>query len=156
MSTGGLHAVKLPPFDSLPNTDNTNLLTFSSGTRVFFSFFFSLIFITWKLITLQYCSGFCHTLTWNCHEFTCVSHPERIVLKQVYYQVWNRSPAQVGCMRQVLRTGALGRPRGMGWGGRWEGGSGWGSGRVFNELWRDYDRSLSLDEIKYKMWFLLF
>ena len=29
-------------------------------------------------------------------------------------------------MRQVLRTGALGRPRGMGW-GRWEGGSGWGT-----------------------------
>ena len=33
-------------------------------------------------------------------------------------QGWNRSPAQVGCMRQVLRAGALGRPRGMGWGGR--------------------------------------
>ena len=30
-------------------------------------------------------------------------------------------------MRQVLRPGALGRPRGTGWGGRWEGGSGWGT-----------------------------
>ena len=30
-------------------------------------------------------------------------------------------------MRQVLRAGALGRPRGMGWGARWEGGSGWGT-----------------------------
>ena len=30
-------------------------------------------------------------------------------------------------MRQVLRAGALGRPRGMGWGGRREGGSGWGT-----------------------------
>ena len=30
-------------------------------------------------------------------------------------------------MRQVLRDGALGRPRGMGWGGRQEGGSGWGT-----------------------------
>ena len=29
-------------------------------------------------------------------------------------------------MRQVLRAGALGRPRGIGWRGRWEGGSGWG------------------------------
>ena len=29
-------------------------------------------------------------------------------------------------MRQVLGAGALGRPRGMGWRGRWEGGSGWG------------------------------
>ena len=27
----------------------------------------------------------------------------------------------------MLSTGALGRPRGMGWGGRWEGGSGWGT-----------------------------
>ena len=25
--------------------------------------FVSLIFISWRLITLQYCSGFCHTLT---------------------------------------------------------------------------------------------
>ena len=30
-------------------------------------------------------------------------------------------------MRQVLGPVALGRPRGMGWGGRWEGGSGWGT-----------------------------
>ena len=30
-------------------------------------------------------------------------------------------------MRQVLGAGALGRPRGMGWGGRLEGGSGWGT-----------------------------
>ena len=29
-------------------------------------------------------------------------------------------------MRQVLRPGALVRPRGIGWSGRWEGGLGWG------------------------------
>ena len=29
-------------------------------------------------------------------------------------------------MRQVIRAGALGRPRGMAWGGRREGGLGWG------------------------------
>ena len=29
-------------------------------------------------------------------------------------------------MNQVLRAGALGRPRGMGWGGRRKGGLGWG------------------------------
>ena len=52
---------------------------------------------------------------------------ERIALKQVYYQGWNRSPAQVGCMRQVLRPGTLGGPRGMGWGGRWGGGIGMGN-----------------------------
>ena len=36
-------------------------------------------------------------------------------------------PAQVGCMRQALGPGALGRPRGIRWRGRWEGGSGWGT-----------------------------
>ena len=30
-------------------------------------------------------------------------------------------------MRQVFRAGELGGPRGMGWGVRWEGGSGWGT-----------------------------
>ena len=35
-------------------------------------FFFPIIFISWKLITLQYDSGFCHTLTWISHGFTCV------------------------------------------------------------------------------------
>ena len=30
-------------------------------------------------------------------------------------------------MRQVLRAGAMGRLRGMGWRGRREGGSGWGT-----------------------------
>ena len=52
---------------------------------------------------------------------------ERIASKHVYYQVWKRSPVQVGCMRQVLRAGALGWLRGMGWGGRREGVSGWGT-----------------------------
>ena len=30
---------------------------------VIYLLFFSFIFISWRLITLQYCSGFCHTLT---------------------------------------------------------------------------------------------
>ena len=56
---------------------------------------------------------------WTLWEKARVGYSERIALKQAYSQVW--------CMRQVLRAGALGRPRGMGWGGRWEGGSGWGT-----------------------------
>ena len=36
-------------------------------------FFF---FISWRLITLQYCSGFCHTLTWISHGLTCIPHPD--------------------------------------------------------------------------------
>ena len=41
-----------------------------------FFFFFSFIFISWRLITLQYCSGFCHTWTWISHGFTCTPHPD--------------------------------------------------------------------------------
>ena len=44
--------------------------------NVIFFFFFPFIFISWRLITLQHCSGFCHTLTWISHGFTCVPHPD--------------------------------------------------------------------------------
>ena len=44
---------------------------FSSNTTLCcYSIFFHLFFISWRLITLQYCSGFCHTLTWISHGFT--------------------------------------------------------------------------------------
>ena len=38
--------------------------------------FIFLIYFNWRLITLQYCSEFCHTLTWISHGCTCVPHPE--------------------------------------------------------------------------------
>ena len=38
--------------------------------------FFLIFFISWRLITLQYCSEFCHTLKWISHEFTCIPHPD--------------------------------------------------------------------------------
>ena len=44
-----------------------------------FFFFFSYIFIffiSWRLITLQCCSGFCHALTWISHGITCIPHPD--------------------------------------------------------------------------------
>ena len=60
-------------------------------------------------------------------------------------------------MRQVLRAGALGRPRGMGWGGRWEGGSGWGTHvnpwLIHVNVWQkplQYCKVVSLQLIKIK------
>ena len=121
------------------------LLLFSSIIAFFF-FFFPFIFISWRLIILQYYSGFCHTLTWISHGVTCIPHPDppsylplypitlyakqkkrhrcteqfwtlwkkarvecfkRTASKHAYYLWRNRSPAQVGCMRQVLGPGAL-------------------------------------------------
>ena len=43
---------------------------------IFLSFFFFLVYFSWRLSTLQYFSGFCHTLIWISHGFTCVPHPE--------------------------------------------------------------------------------
>ena len=41
-----------------------------------YSFFKKLIYFNWRLITLEYCSGFCHTLTWISHKCTHIPHPE--------------------------------------------------------------------------------
>ena len=49
------------------------VLNSSLTTKIFF---FPFIFISWMLITLQYCSGSCHTLTWISHGFTCAPHPD--------------------------------------------------------------------------------
>ena len=37
---------------------------------VYVAFFHYFFLISWRLITLQYCSGFCHTLTWISHGYT--------------------------------------------------------------------------------------
>ena len=58
-------------------------------------------------------------------------------------------------MRQVLGPGALGRPRGIGWRGRWEGGSGWGihvtPWLIYVNVWQkplQYCKVISLQLIK--------
>ena len=60
-------------------------------------------------------------------------------------------------MRQVLGAGALGRPRGMGWEGRREGGSGWGTHvnpwLIHVSVWQkplQYYKVISLQLIKRK------
>ena len=51
-----------------------NTVTMNIGGYV--SFCFLTIYFNWRLITLQYCSGFCHTLTWIGHGCTCAPHLE--------------------------------------------------------------------------------
>ena len=63
---------------------------------------------------------------WTLWEKARVGYFKRTASKHIYYLWWDRSPAQVGYMRQMLGPGALVRPRGIRWRGRWEGGSGWG------------------------------
>ena len=52
------------------------ILSFFKKILFYLFIYFSFICISWRLITLQCCSGFCHTLTWISHGFTCVPHPE--------------------------------------------------------------------------------
>ena len=92
---------------------------------------------------------------WTLWEKARVGCFKRTALKQVYYQGWNRSPAKVGCMRQVLGPGTLGRPRGIAWRGRWEGGSGWGTHvnpwMIHINVWQNplqYCKVISLQLIK--------
>ena len=35
-------------------------------------FYFKKIYFNWRLISLQYCGGFCHTFTWISHGCICV------------------------------------------------------------------------------------
>ena len=59
----------------------------------------------------SYLACFPHPLNANMNITICeIDHQSR-------FNAWDR----------VLRAGALGRPWGMGWGGMWEGGSGWGT-----------------------------
>ena len=51
-------------------------LTFKLTNLKIQLFFFSFLFISWRLITLQYCSGFCHTLTWISLGVACIPHPD--------------------------------------------------------------------------------
>ena len=94
---------------------------------------------------------------WTLWEKVRVGCFKRTASKHVYYLGWNGSPAQVGCMRQVLGPGALGRPRGIGWRGRWEGGSGWGihvyPWMIHVNVWQkplQYCKVISLQLIKKK------
>ena len=64
---------------------------------------------------------------WILWEMAGVGWSESTASKHVNYKLWNRLPVQAVCMRQVLRAGALGWPRGMRSGGMWEEGSGWGT-----------------------------
>ena len=54
-------------------TGKTQDISWRTAKCVLFFFFF---YFNWRLITLQYCGGFCHTFTLISHGCTCVPHPE--------------------------------------------------------------------------------
>ena len=73
--------------------------------------------------------------------------------------MWSRSSVQVRCMRQDAQGWCTGMTLGMGWGGRWKGGSGWGTHvyllLIHVNVWQkplQYCKVISL-QLKWINWF---
>ena len=49
---------------------------YPSSIYVISNLFIYFYYFNWRLITLQYCGGFCHTFMWISHGCTCVPHPD--------------------------------------------------------------------------------
>ena len=91
----------------LPAHVQTWKFSLTSRVVILSLFFFPFIFISWRLITLQYCGGFCHTyihtyihfvIHWISHGFTSIPHPNppsHLPLHQIPLglpSAWNWSP----------------------------------------------------------------
>ena len=65
-------------------------------------FFFFTYFYSWRLITFQYCSGFCPTLTWISHGVTCIPHPDPPPTSLSTRFLWvfpvHQAPALISCI----------------------------------------------------------
>ena len=49
--------------------------------------FLKFIYFNWKIITLQYCIGFCHTVTWINHRYICIPSLLNLPLSTHFLQV---------------------------------------------------------------------
>ena len=92
---------------------------------------------------------------WTLWEKVRVGWFGRMTFKHVYDHMWNGLPVQVWCMIQGAWGWCTGMTSGMGWGGRREGGSGWGTHvnpwLIYVNVWQkllQYCKVISLQLIK--------
>ena len=76
-------AVSWVPLLSTWDDHNIVFVFFFNSLKFKKKTFFSFIFISWRLITSQHCSGFCHTLTWI-HNIVNWLHPTENSLKRLW------------------------------------------------------------------------
>ena len=67
--------MSMPLFWFLDWNDDFPAESFFACSLSLFLFFLFSFYFNWRLITLQYCGGFCHIFTWISHGCTCVPHP---------------------------------------------------------------------------------
>ena len=82
------------------------------------------------------------TVFWTLWERARVGWFGKIALKHVIIICETNHQSRFDAWYRVLRAGALGWPRGMGWGGRWVGCSGWGTHvhpwRIHVHVWQNH------------------
>ena len=92
--------------------DRESFFFFLSEVKTIYLFIFSFIFITWRLITSQHCSGFCHALTWISHGVTCIPQPDphsHLPLHQIPLGLPS-APAPSTCLMHPTWAGDLFHP----------------------------------------------
>ena len=100
--------IVFPEHRAFPKGRRTELSTASDR-----GLFYFILFISWRLITLQYCSGFCHILTWISHGFTCIPHPDppsHLPLHSIPLGLPS-APGPSSCLMHLTRAGDLFHPR---------------------------------------------
>ena len=98
---GGMFCVNLlSSSDLMCHLKSVFLYWFSVWMMKWIFFFF--IFISWRLITLQYCSGFCHTLTWISHGFTCIPHKNMEHASRICMSSLRRGHANLLCIVPIF------------------------------------------------------
>ena len=77
VSSSAVEHRALPKAECSNPQDLEVFLVHDHSNYIWLLFFFNLFtLISWRLITLQHCSGFCHTLTWISLGYTCIPHPD--------------------------------------------------------------------------------